>query len=139
MITILVITLLYCSFILGNPFKGKTFYVNPAFQAELMTSIKTASGKTKENLIAIYNQSSAFWIDTMAKISTATISLKYILQDASRYDPPRLIVIIVYDLPNRDCHALASNGEICCNANVLFLFALFPLQVHIFIITLDHY
>jgi cellulose 1,4-beta-cellobiosidase len=28
-----------------------------------------------------------------------------------------LVVFIVYDLPNRDCHAKASNGEICCTSN----------------------
>jgi len=27
------------------------------------------------------------------------------------------VVLIVYDLPNRDCHAKASNGEICCTYN----------------------
>lgn len=128
MCAILIFFVFYCSFITGNPFQGQSFYVNPAFQSELMSSIKTSSGKTKENLLSIYNQSSAFWIDTMDKISTATISLKYILQDSSRYAPPRLIVIIIYDLPNRDCHARASNGEICCNSNVL----LFLPPLHIF-------
>ena len=29
----------------------------------------------------------------------------------------QLVVLIVYDLPNRDCHAKASNGEICCTYN----------------------
>ena len=27
------------------------------------------------------------------------------------------MVFIVYDLPNRDCSAAASNGEICCDGN----------------------
>jgi len=30
---------------------------------------------------------------------------------------PPLVLFIVYDLPNRDCHAMASNGEICCTSN----------------------
>ena len=34
--------------------------------------------------------------------------------DAAKQNPPPLCVFMVYDLPNRDCHALASNGEICC-------------------------
>jgi cellulose 1,4-beta-cellobiosidase len=118
-----------------NPFVDQTFYVNPAFQSELQSSIKTATGKTKENLVKIYNQSSAFWIDTISKISgmpwsllhasaplisrlDEPVSLKSILQDSSTYSPPHLIVVIVYDLPNRDCHAHASNGEICCTTNV---------------------
>jgi cellulose 1,4-beta-cellobiosidase len=28
-----------------------------------------------------------------------------------------MVTLIVYDLPNRDCRAKASNGEICCNYN----------------------
>ena len=33
------------------------------------------------------------------------------------YAYPNRVVLIVYDLPNRDCHAKASNGEICCTYN----------------------
>ena len=25
-----------------------------------------------------------------------------------------MVLFMIYDLPNRDCHAKASNGEICC-------------------------
>jgi len=54
----------------------------------------------------------------MAKISGAgTKTVEGILTDASKKSPVPLVVFIVYDLPNRDCHAKASNGEICCYAN----------------------
>jgi len=61
---------------------------------------------------------SAYWLDVMAKISgSGTASAEGILKDASSKSPLPLVVFIVYDLPNRDCHAKASNGEICCNPN----------------------
>jgi len=101
----------------SNPFTGKTLYVNPGFQEELQDSIRSSTGKTRDNLLRIYNISSAFWIDTISKISAVPLSLQYILKDAASFDPPHLITIIVYDLPNRDCHARASNGEICCVSN----------------------
>jgi len=64
------------------------------------------------------NVASAYWIDVMAKISgTDTKSVQGILKDASSKSPVPLVVFIVYDLPNRDCHAKASNGEICCYPN----------------------
>jgi len=54
----------------------------------------------------------------MAKIQgNNTNSLQGILADAAKKNPVPLCVFIVYDLPNRDCHALASNGEICCTYN----------------------
>merc|ERR1719291_738449 len=41
-------------------------------------------------------------------------TMEGILKDAMAKSPAQLVTFIVYDLPNRDCHAKASNGEICC-------------------------
>jgi len=101
----------------ANPFQGKTFYVNPAYQRELDTSIATASGSVKATLQQMRNIPSAYWIDVMAKISGSNDSVEAILKDAAGRSPPSVVVLIVYDLPNRDCHAKSSNGEICCNPN----------------------
>lgn len=61
---------------------------------------------------------SAYWIDVKAKLhGDSTESLEGILKDASSKSTPELVTLIVYDLPNRDCRAKASNGEICCNYN----------------------
>jgi len=100
-----------------NPFLGKTYYVNPSYQAELDTSISTATGATQQTLQAMRNVPSAYWIDVMAKINgTNTSTVAGILADASKKGG-QLVVFIVYDVPNRDCHAKASNGEICCQYN----------------------
>ena len=61
---------------------------------------------------------SAYWLDIKAKVNgnlTDTSSAQGILKDASLQAPVPLVTFIVYDLPNRDCHAKASNGEICCS------------------------
>ena len=61
---------------------------------------------------------SAYWIDKADKITcNTTDTLEGILRDAASVRPAPLVVVIFYDLPNRDCRAKASNGEICCNAN----------------------
>jgi len=100
---------------LGNPFEDQTFYVNPANQDEYDRSIATASGDVKANLQKMRAVPSAYWIDKKAKIhGNNTQSLEGILRDASAKSPPELVVVIFYDLPNRDCDAAASNGEICC-------------------------
>jgi cellulose 1,4-beta-cellobiosidase len=98
-----------------NPFLGRTYFVSPAYQKEINTSIATATGQTKANLQKMYHVPSAYWIDVMAKITgPGTDNVEWILREASLRSPPPLVVFIVYDLPNRDCHAFASNGEICC-------------------------
>jgi cellulose 1,4-beta-cellobiosidase len=102
----------------GNLFTSGNFYVNPSYIAELNTSIATATGQTQENLKSMENVGSAYWIDVMGKISGSNTSyVSGILADAASKSPPPLVVLIVYDLPNRDCHAKASNGEICCYYN----------------------
>jgi len=117
MSALLLIATLFTLSLAQNPFAGHSFYVNPAYQQELTGSINTASGQVKANLQKMYTVPSAYWIDVMAKISGGTNSVESILKDASSQSPIPLVVFIVYDLPNRDCHAKASNGEICCNPN----------------------
>ena len=46
------------------------------------------------------------WLDSISKVPT----LATYLQDAGQKN--QLLQIVVYDLPNRDCHAKASNGEL---------------------------
>eukprot|EP01064_Diplonema_japonicum_P039413 TRINITY_DN986_c0_g2_i1.p1 TRINITY_DN986_c0_g2~~TRINITY_DN986_c0_g2_i1.p1 ORF type:complete len:440 (+),score=115.79 TRINITY_DN986_c0_g2_i1:65-1321(+) len=101
-----------------NPFEGKSFYVNPSYQKELNSSIATATGAVKATLEGMLEVPSAFWVDVMAKINgTTPDTVEGILKDAGSRSPAQLVTLIVYDLPNRDCHAKASNGEICCTPN----------------------
>ena len=65
--------------------------------------------------------STGFWVDKMSKIhsnnNTVTDTVEEILIDAASQSTPPLVVFVVYDAPNRDCAAVASYGEICCNYN----------------------
>jgi cellulose 1,4-beta-cellobiosidase len=98
---------------LVNPFEGKTLYVNPTYQENLEFSISTASGSAKENLKKMRNISSAYWIDIKAKLhGDDTWSLEGILNDAA--DKGHMVTVLAYNLPNRDCAADASMGEMCC-------------------------
>lgn len=106
----------------SNPFLGKKFYVNPSFQKELDTSIASASGAIKASLLNMRDAPSAYWLDTRDKIKSSglandTATMEGILKHAASISPAPLVSFIVYDLPNRDCHAHASNGEICCAYN----------------------
>merc|ERR1712203_937420 len=72
-----------------------------------------------ETLMSMRDVPSAYWLDHKGKIRgrSSTNTMEGILADAASKSPPELVVFIVYDLPNRDCHAKASNGEICCTYN----------------------
>ena len=104
------------SMLVGNPFAEKVFYVNPSYKTSLETSIGSASGKIKDTLESMRDIPSAYWLDNKGKIKGgSTNTMEGILEDAANKPVPELVLFIVYDLPNRDCHAKASNGEICCS------------------------
>jgi cellulose 1,4-beta-cellobiosidase len=99
----------------ANPFAGP-MYVNPTFQANIdRTLAATQDAVTLQNLRLIRNAPSAYWIDRRAKIRGSGLdSLEGILADAARQPSKPSAVFMVYNLPNRDCNARASNGELCC-------------------------
>lgn len=104
----------------GNPYDLNTheYFVNPWFEQEVDAS-KTLT-QAEKNLIR--TQSAAFWVDTMEAIETRTPSLKTLLTQAAEKQKTTqkkiTVTYIHYDLPNRDCAAAASNGEICCSGNL---------------------
>jgi cellulose 1,4-beta-cellobiosidase len=90
-----------------NPFEGKTIFSNPIFTQNVKKT-ETDNPGVAALLSATEQIGAANWIDSMAKIST----VEPILQGAKAKG--NVPMFVIYDLPNRDCSALASNGEILC-------------------------
>jgi len=87
---------------LDNPYTGASIYVNPEW----------AANATAEGGSAIANQPTFVWMDHMAAITgDGKMGLAAHLDDAIAKGN-NLVQLVIYDLPNRDCAALASNGEI---------------------------
>lgn len=93
----------------NNPFTGARWYIDPIWSAK-------ASSEVGGNLVANYN--TAVWMDRIGAIAPTdgNFGLRDHL-DAALAQGANLIQVVVYDLPNRDCHALASNGELTQDAN----------------------
>lgn len=105
----------------GNPYVGRELYVNPTFTNDILASADTATaGAEKSNLERMSTVASAYWLDLKWKVSlnndSTTDTAGGILKDAATRPTPPVVTFMVYDLPNRDCHAKASNGEVCCGA-----------------------
>ena len=105
----------------SNAFASHKFYVGEAYQNRVRTAMEArwAEGQTRSAMGQMLNTPSAYWVDRIARIGrsgdpTEDDTLENLLVDAARRSPPQLVVVILYNLPNRDCHAYASNGEICC-------------------------
>eukprot|EP00494_Astrolonche_serrata_P033293 UN33562 len=96
----------------GNPYDGAQFFSNPHYQTE----VEAAMSKYPDNadlLSKAKDFSAAIWLDTIAVMNAnLTNYLDMAAKQAS--SKPLVIQFIVYDLPDRDCSAKASNGEIPC-------------------------
>ena len=104
----------------ADPFTGAKPYLNPNFVKEVQTQA-TADGSSAEAAVANYQ--TAIWLDTIAAINgggtTGRTGLQQQLTNAAAEatsSTPVVVEIVIYDLPGRDCAALASNGEIPATA-----------------------
>ncbi|WP_433514512.1 glycoside hydrolase family 6 protein [Nonomuraea sp. CA-143628] len=100
-----------------NPYAGATGYVNPNWKAKAAAEPGGA---------AVANTSTAVWLDRIAAIagSSSVMGLRAhldaaVTQDAANGSAPLTVQFVIYDLPNRDCSALASNGELLVAENGL--------------------
>lgn len=91
----------------SNPFTGAKILANPTFTANVKQT-ETDHPSDAAILRATEDIGAATWIDTMANIA----KMEPVLQAAQKSGG--LPMFVIYDLPNRDCAALASNGEILC-------------------------
>jgi len=103
----------------GNPFKGVEFYINPYYVDEVNGAIAQMSDSSliaKAEKMKTY--SNAIWLDTIKNMqSWLESNLEGALSQQESTGKKVLTVFVVYDLPGRDCHALASNGELLANAS----------------------
>jgi len=103
----------------GNPFAGHKFYVNPYYVDKVDKAIAQmhdydSSLKFKAEKMKEY--SNAIWLDTIDNMEAwLERNLKGALAQQNAEGSRVLTVFVVYDLPGRDCQALASNGELLAN------------------------
>ncbi|WP_432128547.1 glycoside hydrolase family 6 protein [Streptomyces sp. bgisy082] len=90
-----------------NPYAGAKVYVNPEWSAKAAAE----PGGTK-----VSNQPTGVWLDRIAAVngSATSMGLRAHLDEALKQKGSGELVVqlVIYNLPGRDCAALASNGEL---------------------------
>ena len=93
-----------------NPYSGADVYVNPDWSA-------LAAAEPGGSRVA--NQPTGVWLDRIAAINGTSTSRGLaahldaaVQQDAANGSRPMVVQFVIYNLPGRDCSALASNGEL---------------------------
>ncbi|MFI2436967.1 glycoside hydrolase family 6 protein [Streptomyces sp. NPDC018693] len=91
----------------NNPYDGAKVYVNPEWSANAAAE----PGGTR-----VSDQPTGVWLDSIAAINgvNGRMGLRDHLDEALRQKGSGELVIqfVIYNLPGRDCSALASNGEL---------------------------
>ncbi len=95
----------------GNPFDDARFYVNPDYAAKVEATARTVPSEA-ERLRRVEAFPTAVWLSSIALVRGAS---RYL--DAARAEQDELgqlvvTVLVLYDLPDRDCAAKASAGEL---------------------------
>lgn len=99
----------------GNPFAGKDFYANLYYSSEIHTlAMPSLPASLKPAASAVAKVGSFVWMDTRAKIPLLETYLAD-MKTKNAASSKLMATFVVYDLPKRDCAALASNGELKLN------------------------
>ena len=100
----------------ANPFVGSVPYLNPDYVSEVNAQASADGNSAAEAKAGTYQ--TAIWMDHIGAIAgdSTHLGLKAHLDNAvaqmGSSGTPVEIEVVIYDLPGRDCAALASNGEI---------------------------
>ncbi|MGH9562485.1 MAG: glycoside hydrolase family 6 protein, partial [Terracidiphilus sp.] len=106
-----------------NPYASANQYVSPDWTNEVKAAAATEpAGSTLANQMTVVGTyPTAIWLDRIAAIYGGTANsgrmslqqhITAALAQQSGTGKPIVVTLVIYDLPDRDCAALASNGEL---------------------------
>jgi len=106
----------------SNPYAGATVYASPDYTTEVATAVATEpAGSALANQMTVVGKTPTFvWLDRIAAIAGGSVNsgrlglqghINAALAQQSG-STPVVVQLVLYDLPDRDCAALASNGEL---------------------------
>lgn len=103
----------------ANPFVGADGYLNPDYVKRVTAEATKVGGTVGASMSKVASFPTAVWLDRIAAVAggpgvTMTLAQHLDAAVAQQKASGKQVVatFVVYDLPNRDCAALASNGEL---------------------------
>src|SRR5262252_2497983 len=94
-----------------NPFAGAHFYVDPEF-ARMVAKAPTSSADDAARLKKVAAFPTAVWLESLETAKLAGPTLDDALKQEAGGAGPVVPVFVIYNLPNRDCAAEGSRGEL---------------------------
>jgi cellulose 1,4-beta-cellobiosidase len=104
-----------------NPFAGATFYRNVDYVASVNAEATLRGGTLGAQMRQVANFPTFVWMDSIDAVNGTNGYPRSLAGhlDAALAQGATGIGLVIYDLPNRDCSALASNGELLIAQNGL--------------------
>ena len=99
-----------------NPFRGARFYVDPEF-ARTVARVPTATPEDAARMQKVAAYPTAVWLESVETAKLAGPTLDDALKQEAAGGGPVVPVFVVYNLPNRDCSAEGSRGELFVDKN----------------------
>ncbi|HEX6194592.1 MAG TPA: glycoside hydrolase family 6 protein [Jiangellaceae bacterium] len=104
-----------------NPYEGADVYVNPDWAGTVLDQAASTGGALGAAMEEVASYPTFVWMDRIGAITDGTGLVGHLdnaaAQDAANGSTPTVFQVVIYDLPNRDCAALASNGELRISEN----------------------
>lgn len=101
-----------------NPFEDVDYFVNPTYTANVEATAKRHP-ELAAQIMAASHQPTALWVTSSAEVAQIPTWLDQAHRQQKAAGKPVLSVYVVYGLPNRDCAASASAGELTVEQNGL--------------------
>lgn len=100
-----------------NPFENVRFYINPDYVQKVETAAAAASPADAQLMRKVAGYPTAIWLDSIAAAGKVGTYLDDAQAQQTKTGQPTLTMFVVYDLPNRDCSAKSSAGELRVEEN----------------------
>ena len=95
----------------GNPFTGATFTASPNYAANVERTAK-AHPSEADRLRKVETYATALWVSSVGDVAKVAPALDAARREEQSAKAPVLTAFAVYDLPDRDCSAKASAGDL---------------------------
>ncbi|NEE04701.1 glycoside hydrolase family 6 protein [Phytoactinopolyspora halotolerans] len=104
-----------------NPYAGADVYVNPDWAGQVLDEASSTGGALGAAMEEVATYPTFVWMDRIGAITDGTGLVGHldnaVAQDQANGATPTVFQVVIYNLPNRDCAASASNGELLISEN----------------------
>jgi len=99
-----------------NPFEGKKLFANPEWAAKLEQTYESfvAQGDSVNaaNVRKVQKQGTFVWVSNIASLSNIDAAIAAARQEQLKTRKKQIVGLVLYNLPDRDCSAGESAGEL---------------------------